>query len=117
MTIWVERKEKILRHAQYIAWRRSGSPAPLRQEWSPPGLELDRFLSLAKHPSQRRVHLDDLVDPSKYGAPFFRTALARWLIRFNHPDISTRETELLRPQRWPWLFEVLTQSRRTERLR
>ncbi|GLB45950.1 putative protein Coprinopsis cinerea okayama7 130 [Lyophyllum shimeji] len=51
MTLWVERKEKILRHSQYVRWRCDGAPAVPRKEWSPPGLELDRALHVAKNPS------------------------------------------------------------------
>ena len=41
MAIWLERKEKILRHRQYIDWRLDGSPPPPQVEWTPPGLELN----------------------------------------------------------------------------
>ncbi|KAF8817599.1 hypothetical protein BYT27DRAFT_7332700 [Phlegmacium glaucopus] len=41
MTIWLERKEKILWHRQYVEWRLKGCPCPPRIEWTPPGLELD----------------------------------------------------------------------------
>ena len=41
MTLWLERKEKVLRHDQYINWRLGGSPVPEPCEWSPPGLELE----------------------------------------------------------------------------
>jgi hypothetical protein len=47
----------------------------------PPGLELDRTLHLSKHPSFWRVTFDDLGQ--LYGAQFFRTALARWIIHLN----------------------------------
>jgi hypothetical protein len=91
MTTWVERKEKILRHAQYIAWKRSGSPVPQPQEWSPPGLELGRCLNLTNNPSQRCVRIEDIT--TNHGAPFFRTAFTRWLIGFNDPTLSMREIE------------------------
>ena len=45
MTVWLERKEKIFRHQQYILWRLDGSPEPPVIDWTPPGLELDRFLT------------------------------------------------------------------------
>ena len=73
MTMWLERKEKILRHDQYIKWRLDGSPAPELYEWSPPGLELERRLSMAKHPSARAVSLDHLE--RGYKAVFFCVTL------------------------------------------
>lgn len=91
MTVWVERKEKILRHVQYIAWRCSGSPSIPRPSWSPPGLELDRTLHLTKHPSVRNVPFSQLAE--KYGASFFRTALARYMITQNNPQLSTAQVE------------------------
>lgn len=44
MTLWLERKEKIFRHHQYVQWKLEGSPKPTSAEWSPPGLELNREL-------------------------------------------------------------------------
>lgn len=91
MTLWVERKEKILRHAQYIQWRSEGSPATERKQWSPPGLELDRMLHMAKHPSVRGVSFEKLA--TDYGATFFRTALARYIVLKNEPNLTTRNVE------------------------
>ena len=45
MTLWLECKEKIFRHQQYILWQLDGSPEPPAIDWTPPGLELDRSLS------------------------------------------------------------------------
>ena len=41
MTVWLERKEKIHRHHQYVEWRLKGSPPPPQIEWTPPGLEIN----------------------------------------------------------------------------
>jgi hypothetical protein len=94
MTIWLERKEKIHRHAQYIAWRLRDScrkeKTPEPAEWVPPGLELDRIIYLSKHPTLQRVTFDEL---GRYGAHFFRTALARWIIRINEPNLNTAQIE------------------------
>ncbi|KAG6825968.1 hypothetical protein H0H92_001684, partial [Tricholoma furcatifolium] len=91
MTIWVERKEKIVRHAQYIEWWQRGSPTPQPIEWTPPGLELDRTLHMAKHPSLRSVTFQDLT--TQYGAPLFRTALARYVTLINEPGLTPRQVE------------------------
>jgi hypothetical protein len=42
---------------------------------------------------------------------------ARWHAELQDYHFTIQHTPVLRPQRWPWLFEVLTRSRRTERLR
>ncbi|GLB45659.1 putative protein Coprinopsis cinerea okayama7 130 [Lyophyllum shimeji] len=69
MTMCLERKEKVLRHAQYIKWRLDGSPTPEPREWLPPGLELDRTRHLAKHPNVRNVSINSLEN--QYSAMFF----------------------------------------------
>jgi hypothetical protein len=91
MTLWLERKEKISRHQQYILWRLNGSPKPPVIDWTPPGLELDRSLSVTKHPTVRSVTLDNLE--SKYGATHFRTALQRYVVLFNEPNIARAQLE------------------------
>ena len=91
MTIWLERKEKILRHCQYVEWRLKGCPRPPRIEWTPPGLELDRTRKLTKHPSLLAVPLDVLV--TKYGATHFHTALARFIALSNDPDLTRGQLE------------------------
>jgi len=52
MANWLERKEKIFHHDQYLKWVQNGSPiSTLRIKWEPPGLELGRFLYMSKHPT------------------------------------------------------------------
>ena len=90
MTIWMERKEKVLRHASYISWRLAGNeniPA------IPPNsmLASDRYIWLPKKPSVSSVALDVLVNA--YGAVFMREALARYVITTNHPDWSRHQVE------------------------
>ena len=91
MTLWLERKEKILRHHQYVQWRLNGSSKPLKLKWTPPGLALDHKLHMAKHPTVRSVHLTTLVE--KYGATHFREALARFVILLNNPDVTRGQLE------------------------
>ncbi|CDO69799.1 hypothetical protein BN946_scf184766.g44 [Trametes cinnabarina] len=96
MTVWLERREKIDRHAAYIRWcLRSvvptvqSSPAalvppppPSRSRGGRPyaGTSLARRprLEMTRHPSVKAVSFDDIVDA--YGATYFRDALARFVI-------------------------------------
>ena len=56
MAKWLERKEKIFRHEQYLKWHNNGAPTSTPHiKWQPPGLELDRILHMAKHPTIRSV--------------------------------------------------------------
>ena len=86
MTIWLERKEKIHRHHQYIDWQLKGSPPPPQVECAPPGLEISRTLKLTEHPTARMVPLDTLV--TKYGATQFDTALAHFVALTNDPNLT-----------------------------
>ena len=91
MAVWLERKEKILRHHQYVDWRLDGSPPPPQVEWTPPGLKFNRILKLTKYPTTRMVAFDILV--SKYGATHFRTALARFIALTNEPNLTRAQLE------------------------
>ena len=102
MAKWLERKEKMLRHEQYVKWREDGSPISGPQlEWEPPGLELDRCLHMTKHPTVRAVPVDRLVEV--YGATYFRPALARFIALANDPTLSRAQLEAkLRSIRMPF---------------
>ncbi|KAJ3792701.1 hypothetical protein GGU11DRAFT_818959 [Lentinula aff. detonsa] len=70
MTIWLERKEKVMKHAAYIEWVKADKHPPLRSHWIPPGFNLTRTIKMAKHPSVYMM----------YGATFFKAALAHFYI-------------------------------------
>lgn len=91
MATWLERKEKIFRHEQFIKWQNNESPLDTQAEWHPPGLELDRHLHMAKHPSVRCVPVERLIED--YGATYFRPALARFIALANDPDLSRARLE------------------------
>ena len=74
MTIWLERREKLWRHASYIQWRLDGEPTPSwNSEEKPPRL------SLAKYPSCYGVSLQSLIQD--YGATEFSDAFAQYWVK------------------------------------
>ncbi|KAJ7722680.1 hypothetical protein B0H16DRAFT_1666226 [Mycena metata] len=77
MTLWLERKEKIFRHAKYIQWWLDGSPPPPTAEPLPPGITYERRLKMTKHPTHKA----------------FRDALTRYLVQFAFPTLSRAEIE------------------------
>jgi len=92
MTTWLERKEKIQRHEQYIKWSMSGesSSTQNQREWTPPGLDVKRTMSLAK----RAAHLVPLNRiTEKWHAPLFRTALRRYISLLNNPELNAAQLE------------------------
>jgi hypothetical protein len=90
MTLWLERKEKVLRHQRYMEWR-SGNEArtPLNQ----PSIAFSGILTLTKWPSRNAVDLDEIVHT--YGATFFREALRRYLVLSRHsgPPLTSNQLE------------------------
>lgn len=90
MTLWLERREKIHRHADFVSWRLNNNHT---SETTPqtPALELERYAKLPKHPTINSVSLESLV--TDYGATYIREALARYIVATNHPDWNSRRVE------------------------
>ncbi|KII87233.1 hypothetical protein PLICRDRAFT_30651 [Plicaturopsis crispa FD-325 SS-3] len=90
MTLWLERKEKILRHAKFIRWRLRRQQGPLHHR--PPGVTETRQLAMTRHPSAT-VPIKSVIDD--YGATYFRAALARFVVKTIDPSLSAAQTEHL----------------------
>jgi hypothetical protein len=93
MTTWLERREKIQQHDEYISWRhqrrRDGmQPMPLHPESS---LLPDRHVKLTHHPSMHGVSIESLV--SDYGATYFRDAFARYIAGLRNPRLNRTQIE------------------------
>ncbi|KAJ7182013.1 hypothetical protein C8R46DRAFT_885282, partial [Mycena filopes] len=91
MTLWLERKEKIFRHAKYIQWRLDGCPPPPKVKPLPPGIVYERRLKMTKHPTLKAVRINTLV--TDYGATQFREALTRFIVQFTAPTLSRAEVD------------------------
>ena len=89
MTIWLERKEKILRHEKYIQWQLTNQYSQPKR--LPPAIVHQRQLKIALHPTLNAVSIEKIC--SDYGATFFRHALARFLVQWNNPLLGRREIE------------------------
>ncbi|KAG1770541.1 hypothetical protein EDD22DRAFT_977201 [Suillus occidentalis] len=76
MTLWLERREKMLWHAKFIQWRLHNGAAPAH---------------LTKHPSVKRVTLASLAD--QYGALHFQAAMARFVVQLMQPGLTARQSE------------------------
>ena len=92
MTTWLERKEKIQRHEQYINWSTSSgnSSAQNQHEWTPPGLDISRTMSLSKR-AAHLVPLNRIME--KWHAPLFMTALRRYISLLNNPKLNAAQLE------------------------
>ncbi|KAJ7783991.1 hypothetical protein DFH07DRAFT_727778 [Mycena maculata] len=93
MTLWLERKEKVLRHDKFIRWCCAGSPPPTikNAEWRPADVFQHRHLQMTKFPSVYGVKLPTLT--ANYGAEYFRDAFARFTIGFKNPEFNKRQVE------------------------
>ena len=63
----------------------------MQKKWLPPGLELDRALSIAKHPNARSTTLDSIE--LDYGAQHFKTALRRYIVIANNGRMARAQLE------------------------
>ena len=89
MTVWLERKEKVLQHQSYLDWRfGTKSKIVLR----PTRMEFNGTPRLTKWPSVKAVDLDDLV--KNYGATFFREALRRHIALSQHAGTPLTRRQL-----------------------
>ncbi|KAK7013921.1 hypothetical protein R3P38DRAFT_2546004, partial [Favolaschia claudopus] len=91
MTLWLERKKKILRHEKFVQWRLDGSPTLPKPATLPPGITYERRIKMTKNPTEKAVHIQRLI--SDYGATSFRDALACFAVRFNNPTWSRAQIE------------------------
>ena len=69
MTAWLERKEKILRHEQYIQWRLHGDSSLMSMHVPRPQLHPRRILKMTCQPLARAVSINSLI--TNYGATYF----------------------------------------------
>ncbi|CDO76892.1 hypothetical protein BN946_scf184903.g13 [Trametes cinnabarina] len=127
MTLWLERREKVLRHELYVQWRlRQQVKAPARHphnvppststpqaepssvtRMSSPPIPLaaaDRGESaasasltnvvrfeIAQNPSVKAITFEDAAQ--RYGATWFRDALARFVVQYRQPELTWRQIE------------------------
>jgi hypothetical protein len=83
MTLWLDRKEKIVQHDKFILWHFTGHAGNIPVS---PSLQLSNCqLKVTKWPSTT-VKLIDL--PTLYGVPFFITALTRYVAQFHNPTLD-----------------------------
>lgn len=88
MTLWLERKEKILRHEKYISWRLNPEQRHPEARSRPASLDMHLGdIHVAKWPSAS-ASFDAISED--YGATFFRAALTRYIVQTTQPTLTTR---------------------------
>lgn len=89
MTIWLECKEKIIKHELFIKWRKTGKPIEdlIHKTLTYP----THHIQMTKHPTHKHVLFEEIIQ--EYHAPFIKDALARYIVHFHNPDLSWRQVE------------------------
>ncbi|KAL7279210.1 hypothetical protein ACG7TL_007050 [Trametes sanguinea] len=121
MTLWLERREKVLRHEAYIRWRLQqlhvqergprnapsaahppvhatrplADPLPVAEPAEPGPISASSrpvtSFVIARNPSVKALTFEAAV--TRYAASFFRDALARFVVQYRQPDLSWRQIE------------------------
>ncbi|KAG2029601.1 hypothetical protein BDR03DRAFT_936813 [Suillus americanus] len=94
MTLWLERKEKILQHQKFVSWCLAGGHHFEPYYLCPPDMTFRREQVMTKHPTAKAVSIQKLVED--YGATHFREALAHYIVHKHRGDHSVllRDREL-----------------------
>lgn len=102
MTKWLERREKILYHSNYVAWRIQqpviGPPTVATHSvirWQPPDMACSLHHKMTRHPTRKAVSIEEITSPTGYGAVNFVAAFARFVVQYNNPTLSPRQVEEL----------------------
>ncbi|EPQ54137.1 hypothetical protein GLOTRDRAFT_44196 [Gloeophyllum trabeum ATCC 11539] len=90
MTIWLECREKVSHHTQYVAWRLADSPLPAQAPKVPIRTNTTH-IRMARHPTLKAVPLMRMR--KDYGARFFVDAFARFVAQYNHPSFTPTQVE------------------------
>jgi hypothetical protein len=86
MTLWLERHEKIQRHAAFIKWRQLGHQERPQQKPLEPPRARTQIVKMAQNPSIKAVSFN--VIDGNYGAFAFQDELADFIARVNNPGAA-----------------------------
>ncbi|KDQ49252.1 hypothetical protein JAAARDRAFT_201038 [Jaapia argillacea MUCL 33604] len=98
MTLWVERKEKVLKHRLFVQWRLGGHNPVIRHV----GPIHHPRIKMTRHPSAKSVPFARLI--RDYGAMDVETALCRFIAKHREPtlhvsSIASRASAVILPFR------------------
>jgi hypothetical protein len=91
MTRWLERREQILRHEEYIRWHEGCNDDNHSNTQVLPKLKPERNIKMAHHPTLYSVPIDILV--SDYGTVHFCDAFARFTAGWLNPSFNHAQIE------------------------
>ncbi|KAJ3998021.1 hypothetical protein F5050DRAFT_1798690 [Lentinula boryana] len=95
MTRWLERREKIFHHTNYVAWRLSGGATNSGAQRSLEDLKCVYIQKLTQFPTVKAVALLKLQDTGAngYHAIHFQHALKRFLVQYRDPSVPLNQVD------------------------
>ena len=87
MTRYMERKEAIHQHAAFIDWCKGGRLSLITPQFAYQRPSLALCPVLTTYPSEKGISFESLYH--RYGAIDFQDALADFIVKHNHPELST----------------------------
>ena len=108
MTKWLERREKIMHHNNFMMWRckldalsmDSDSLRPVTGAntssfscWEIPDMSCSLNPKMTRHPTHSNVSISDIASLNGYGAVNFEPALCRFVAQFQNPKLTRRQIE------------------------
>lgn len=109
MTKWLERREKVLHHANYVSWclrvraHAQRNAQPLTEpatathasevRWQAPDLACRLHHHMTKWPTRKAVSINELISADGYGATHLVPCLARFVVELNTPGLTRSQAE------------------------
>jgi hypothetical protein len=91
MTTWLERREKIQDHSDYVRWSLGGHRCSTPSTMPNASLVPARHVKIARQPTVHGVSIGALA--SEYGATYFRDAFARYVVGWKNPEFNRSRIE------------------------
>jgi hypothetical protein len=91
MTTWLERREKVQQHNEYVQRRLKGHGCSTLSTNPDASLVPERCVKMARYPTTCGVSIDTLA--LDYGATYFRDAFTRYVAGWQNPDFNRSQIE------------------------
>lgn len=93
MTVWMDRKEKVIRFTQHLKWKQDQQAGVVIQPLKNPGLHEGPHYTVTENPTRPRVRITQLV--KDYHALRFTATLKEFVIQNNQPHLTPQQVQQL----------------------
>ena len=91
MTTWIDRREKIQEHSEYVRWSLGGQGCSTPSTTPNASLAPERHVKMTRQPTIHGVSINTLA--SDYGATYFRDAFTRYVAGWKNPEFNRSQIE------------------------